>query len=680
MLAEAIIRIGRPIKNNSEFSVQERIRLLTDVSSDNCKNFFQNVFVVELKGQEAAMQYIQAGILINEGKKETFIVDPERSIAFPIFYPNGGNPLHAQGIYPLPCYLLYDPHTKILGDKEQFAAEVLLSRLKSTIGYRDLPEEKQKGIAAGVAAILAKEAPAFLKDAKQLGILLIYDERLPLFKKLPEKTEDTSLLWIAESNLQKGSHLYLDGTETLRRIASAKFFEAAELGRAEDTVSTFSNRKEKEVVSIYNKSWLWLSPTWEMPRSIYWNEKEWTKGIKVDAESYEAYFYGIQFLKELQVPINSGILKEMFAPITSAEAKKHMKPTSFEAIYGIPMVLPLLEGDSRQLFHKYRKMLQKKEPMSDSDLHLELLAGLKESIVPESSDEHRLTILYYSGDLSRGDMHIRAVIEDVIPSVANRIQFILRKLNTTEIKKIQSAFDVNEQRLYRAENLPSLLGNAFGPGYLWESLQAALHREPLRIARLRVATARKLNELVNKEAYWEMKQELIFYYAFVYFLQQYGEKILNQKGGMKELAEWDSFVERYHQGVLTAGDLSNIENLGFAAGLLLKQYSNSYYQKTKQDFVKHRVMKFGSRLTPEMIWKNGLLRCEELAQQWNMGLAANFRAVLSQVLLAFLAAQQNNQLAMQKDEFLTAFWSGFLIYKKQGESHTDEGDEKNESK
>jgi hypothetical protein len=674
VLAEAILRIGRPIKNSVNFPGQERIRLLTDVSSENCKNFFQNVFIVELGSQGAGVRYIQVGELKGIDDKETFLVDQQRNTSFPIFYPNGGNPLLAQGIYPLPCYLLYDPHIKALGQKEKLETEVLYPRINSTVGYMHRPQGAKEALAAKVAELLTKEAAQYVAEAKQLGILLIYDECLPVFNKLPKKVQDESLLWIAPSVLEPAKHLHLVGAQVLQSIARAKFAEAAELGRAEKAVSTFSNREEEEVVSIYNKSWLWLSPTWEMPRSIYWEDDDWVRGIKIDAENYEAYLYGVQFLKELQVPISSGILKEMFAPITSAEAKKNMRATSFEPIYGIPMVLPLLDGDSEQLFQKYRRMLKKTAHLSDSDLHLEILAGLKGSILPESSDEHRLTIIYYSGDLSRGNMHIRAVIEDVIPSVASRIQKILQRLQVRQLPKIQAVFGFEPQPLYRTENLPSLLGNAFGPGYLWESLQAVLHKEPLRLDRLRVATAWKLNELANKEAYWDMKQELIFYFSFIYFLRQYEELILNKKGGAQELAAWESLLERYHQGTITVDNLKTADHLGFVAGLLLRQYGNSYYQKTKKDFVKSRVMKFGSKLTPEMIWKDGLLRCEELAQQWDMGLAANFRPVLSQALLALLAAQEANQLTAQKDEFLTAFWSGYLIYKKN-----EQGDEGNES-
>ena len=46
MLAESIIRIGRPIVK-SDLSNKERIRWHR-CQHENCKNFFQNVFLVEL--------------------------------------------------------------------------------------------------------------------------------------------------------------------------------------------------------------------------------------------------------------------------------------------------------------------------------------------------------------------------------------------------------------------------------------------------------------------------------------------------------------------------------------------------------------------------------------------------------------------------------------------------------
>ena len=670
MLAESIIRIGRPIKNGN-LSSRERIRFLTDIASENCKNYFRNVFLVEINDSRAILQPMEIGNVAIENKKENFNVDHKRAIAFPVFYPNGGNPLHAQGIYALPCYLMYDPHIKSIGEQEQFKKKFLLPRLKSTIQYKDMVKEVIDNLADIVAESFAQKASELITEDKQLGIVMIYDERLPMFQKRKDKINDDNMIWINSSNLVSGFNLYLNGEEVLKRISEAKFYEAAELGKEKDVISTFSNKKVDEAVSIYNKSWLWLSPTWEAPRSIYWNDDEWTKGIKVDAENYETFLYGVQFLKDIQVPVSTAVLKEMFAPITNVEAKKNMSFSSFEAIYGIPMILPLVDGDSQQLYQKYRKMLVKGNVReSDSDLHLKVLAGI-DKVIPETGDEHRLTILYYSGDLSRGNMHIRAVIEDVIPSVARKIEKILNLLKARETSTIQEAFGLKKLEFYRTQTLPSLLANAYGPGNVWYSLQAVLHKELLSVDRLYLTTARKLNELANKEDWWQMAQELVFYYSFLHFLQQYEEKILERKGGLKTLADWNNFMDLYCKGKLDLNHLDSAEQLGFTAGLLTKQFSNSYYQKTKKDFVKQRVMKFGSKLTPQMIWKNGLLRSEELAQQWEMKIGANFRPILAQTLLGFLEKQ--HQLIPEKDIFMTAFWSGYLLY--QSEKKNDKSKE-----
>ena len=126
----------------------------------------------------------------------------------------------------------------------------------------------------------------------------------------------------------------------------------------------------------------------------------------------------------------------------------------------------------------------------------------------------------------------------------------------------------------------------------------------------------------------------------------------------------DPDIRKYHAGAITIDDLRTTEELGFVTGLLLKQFSNSYHHKTDKDYIKHRVMRFGSKLTPEMVWKAGLMRCEELAAQWEMKLAGNFYRVLPHVLLALLDADKQNLLSKNKDEFMTAFWSGHLMYRK----------------
>ncbi|MEZ0118840.1 UNVERIFIED_ORG: hypothetical protein ABRZ91_002797 [Heyndrickxia coagulans] len=669
MLAESIIRIGRPIANSPDLPVRERIRWLTDVESENCKNFFQNVLIVELGNDGDALSYVTVG-KVEEGKK-SFIVDTNQSTSFPILYPNGGNPLNAQGVYPVPCYLMYEPHMKAMAKKEQFY-QVLLSRLKKTVGYMKLGIEEIEAVAGRVSEILEAHHADFLTEEKQLGILMIYDERLPVYLKLSGRSDNPDELWIRESRLEPGKQLYLNGREALNGIIEAKFDEASTLGKEHSAVSTFTNQKTEEVVSIYNKSWLWLSPTWDMPKSIYWGKDEWTKGIKVDKKSYESYLYGTQFLKKIQVPLSNTVLKEMFSPISSVEAKKHMRAGSFEPIFGIPMVLPLLDEEADQYYQKFLRIIRNHQELKDEDLHLELLAGMKQSIVPRSSDHYRLTILYYSGDLSRGSMHIRAVIEDVIPSVAYEVQNILNRLRRRHLGQIQDLFGLEQRPVYRVETLPSLLANAYGPGYVWSMMQAVLHRERLTYRRVVSATAKRLNELANKELQWEMKQELVFYYCFAFFLNRYNERILNERKDVRELMDWKELYEKYRGGVVTLEDLQSIEALGFVSGLLLKQFSNSYYTKTGRDFLKHRVMKFGSKLTPEMIWKYGILRCEELAEQWDLKIGGNFREGLSQVLLGFIQADNGNLLALQKDIFMTAFWSGYLSFKSGKKQEEDD--------
>ncbi|WAA11991.1 hypothetical protein [Fervidibacillus halotolerans] len=658
MLAEDIVRIGRPIAK-SNLSNEMRIRWLTDIDNEVCKNYFRNVFLIEMNEEKEAFHFMTIG----DGEDKNFEVDRRRNTAFPIIYPNGGNPLNAQGIYPVPIYLMYDPHIKKMNNVEEFAFEVVFPRLKKTVIYKHDEDSKLEKIARRTAQILSNHYEHFIDQEKQLGILYIWDKTSEAFQEIPEYKKDKRFLWICESKLHPQNHLYLDSEIALEGILEAKFSEAKELGYKKDAVSTFTNQREEEVVSIYNKSWLWLSPTWEMPRSIYWGKKEWTNGIKVDKKTYEAYLYGTQFLKQITVPISNALLKEMFAPITNVEAKRNMRNTSFEPIYGVPLVVPLIDGDSQQLYKKYSQIL-KRENLSKEDLHLEILAGINR-VIPKFSDEHRLNLLYYSGDLSRGNMHIRMMLTDIIPSVAANLQKIVRKINSIDLFEIRKFFSINnETPFYRIKSLPSLISNAFGPGYVWSVMQTVFHKHPIRIRRLYEATARKLNELANKEDYWGMVDELIFHYSFLAFYQKYNEEI-----GLKErvntLSDWNSLLAKYHEGSLTLDDLQTAEQLGFVSGLLLKQFSNSYRFKTgKDDYVKHRVMKFGTKLTPDMIWKSGILRCKELKEQWDMKLAANFEKNLGILLLAFIEANNKKILSNEKDQFMTTFWSGYLLYKK----------------
>ncbi len=664
MLAESVIRVGEPIRD-SKISNKERLELLTDYDNIMFKNFFQHVFLIEIDGENVRYHFMKVGIGDDDKNFET---DKARSFAYPIIATKGGDPSLPQGNYPIPCYLVYNSYFNKMNDAKHIAEKFVLPRLERTISYMTYEKERLEKISYKVANVLRNHYEEFIDKKDQKGILYIYDYSLPEFHNFSERTDKKSkYFWLTGSKLRPDEELHLDSDKCVENIVEAKITEAKTLGYENQAVSTFSNKLEDEVVSIYNKYWPWLSHTWEAPRSIYWGKEDFTKGVKVDLLSYEAYLYGTQFLNQITLPISSSILKEMFAPSMNAEAKKNMRYSSFERIYGVPIVLPLVKDNPEQIYGKYRYILDKDKEKSKADIHLKLIAGI-DTTLPKIEDEYRLTLLYYSGIIHQGNIHVRMIIQDVVPSVAKGLEKIVGDINTKEIFKIQRAFGRERMdRFYPLESLPSMLGNAYGPGYVWSSLETVFNKQSISIDRLHYFTSIKLNELANKGKHQDMINELIFYYGFINFYNRYNNEILKKGREINYMANWEYLLEKYHLGEIKIEDLKTAEELGYASGLTLRQFSNSYFHSAGNDFVKHRVMKFGSKLTPEMVWKNGLLQCEELAMQRSMNLADNFRMNLSQVLLATLEADEKGFLSENKDQFMTAFWSGYLMYKKQGE-------------
>lgn len=649
---------------DNEYSIQEQIGLLTDVHSENCKNYFQNVFVAEITEKDVEVFRLEVGERTMEKNKEKFSTDYDRSKSFPIIYPNGGNPLHAQGIYPIPCYLLYDPHIKAFSDPQIFIKDFLLSRIHTTVSYQQDSDEHKKMLAERIANKISEQSEQYVKEDKQLGILMIVDHRLSVYESSEKHLDDPDKLWISKSRLYRDRHVHLDGHQAVQAIIEAKFIEASSLGVLNNAVSTFTNKREEKVVSIYNKSWLWLSPTWDSPKSVYWKDDEWTNGIKVDRDSYAAFLYGTQFLKNITRRISSRVLKEMFAPVENVEAKEHRKATSIDEIYGAPIILPLLNNSYELSSVAIQNLLENTKEHCESALHLDIIAGINQQIDladKANADQSRLTLLYYSGDLSRGNMHIRAVIEDVIPSVAKEIEDIIDNLVNTQLYDIQQLFGLKKSEFHRIQTLPSLLANAYGPGYIWSALQKTLHREDLNMSRLTKFTARKLNELANKRSYWLIKQELTFYFSYMYFLQEYRLNIQNKEKGVKALSEWKELTRMYHEGAIREDIIQSPDSLGFVTGLFLRQFGNSYHYKTGKDFVEHRVMKFGSKLTPEMIWINGVERAPDLAMQWKLKLGGNFFEVLPLIMEGFV--KQKALLVADQDVIITSFWAGYYSYK-----------------
>ncbi|PWA13096.1 hypothetical protein DCC39_02915 [Pueribacillus theae] len=663
MLLSDIIKIGKPIVE-SPMPIIERIQLLTDFGKEEVKNFYGHIFLIEIGRDNTGFQFKQ----FQDEKNGP--VDLKKACGIPITLPSGGNPLHAQGVYPIPCYPMYDPHIKNFTDEKK-TKKMVHDRLVRTIPYMDQDEKTLEKKVDLITNMLVNEASKYVTEEKQLGVLVILDLSLNIYSN--ESKEES--LFISTSAMDNGS-IYIQSSAIFSNIIEARFLEAAELGSENERVSTISNEPSEKVVSAYNKGWLWLSPTWEMPRSIYWKEKEWTKGIRLNRKEYEAFFYGTQFLKQVQTPLHASMLKEMFAPIQNVEAKKNMRPTSFEAIYGIPYFLPLLNKDSIEVYEKFKVLKNRYEEqnMKESDLQLEIISGVQKRMIPELTDDYRLTIIYYSGTMSRGDIHIRGQIEDVVPSVAYQVQRIIKKNVNTLLNRVADQLSIPENQLqfarFKVSHLPTLLSNAYGPGYIWSMMQAVLHREPIGLERVTKQTSRRINELANKEEYWNLRYELLFYHLFIEFYKQYYETVLKEKEGKLSMQQWESILQRYLNGELQSEDLDSTEKIGFVTGCLLQQFERSYRAKTGKSYVDTRVMRFGSKLTPEMIWKNGLLRMQELQKQWDFGIKSNYNHALSLVLPSMIAMKEKQAFTKEKDEFMTMFWSGYLMLPKVKKEET----------
>lgn len=664
MLLSDIVRIGRPLVNG-KMNIKERIQLLTDVGKEEVKNFYGNIFLIEVNSDNATFHYYQ----LQDEKNGP--ADLNYAIGLPISLPSGGNPLLAQGIYPIPCYPMYDKHIKEFPNKTN-TEKVIYDRLIRTIPYMKMDSVVLREKAKIINSCLTENASKYIHDERQLGILAIVDYSIDLYT-----TDKTSQSLPIRTSTER--EIYIDSTRIIKNIIEARFQEAKELGTEKNAVSTLSNKLSDEVVSAYNKSWLWLSPTWEPPKSIYWKDNEWTKGIRLNREEYEAYIYGTQFLKQIQTPINATILKEMFAPTFSIEAKKHLSPTSFEPIYGIPYFLPLTEKDPVETYTKFLNLKQRLEAseISDSDLQLEIISGLQKKIIRDITDDYRITIIYYSGTLNRGDIHIRSQIEDVVPSTASKVQFILKNLEKRIFSSIANLLDMddanNDYTLFKIRHLPTLLSNAYGPGYLWTSMDDVLHRRPIGIKRVMKQTNRRINELANKGDYWGIRSELLFFHSFAEFYRIYNKEILNQKEGILSMVQWEKLIAKYESGTLTNSDLDSIAKVGFVCGLLVSQFERSYYVKIGKGYLETRIMRFGSKLTPEMIWKNGLLRMEELKRSRDLRIRPNYEKALALVLPAIYYLNEKNSLVKEKDEFLTMFWSGYLMLPKNKKEEVEYG-------
>ncbi|MGS0764727.1 hypothetical protein [Syntrophomonas curvata] len=633
--------------------------------------------------------------------KQVFMPDVVRALAFPFILPSGGNPLKPQGRYPVPSYLVYDAQFKDFEKSPEAIAKFINGRISRTMEI-NLAEKEITSIASSLNAILKQKD--FSSQGKKLGLLVlaVIDAKGSPYIYVKKGYEINALLPIGRSRLYADKDIVADAERILQYYWSSTFQEGAVCGKKNQGICSICH-SSTEVVSGYNKSLSWLPTTWGGPLS-FGNDQKLVESISLCKECYGDLTVGASLFGRLSKLVDASLLKEIFSPVISTSAKNKSRKIQ-DNIYGSMIALPLWDEilkdeDSRDdwvsvLYESLDESRSIGKKKSHAFLHIKNLTGFIAK-VPEEwiSEDFRLNLLYYSGDPGKLDIHLRAIIEDILPSTAQELQDYLENI-AGEADDVMAEYTfLGEQTIQwekeKLQSLPYMLASAFGASYVWTSMQKAFKRQYIDDRPFVKNYAIRMNREAKllPDSIFNLQKEGVEYYAIKSFLHRYNSELAGQRSenDMKNVKElialtWDVPVEELA--------FDNIDELGFAAGQVTKHFGNIYYyhynknnkDKTKEssmdkDFIKHRVMTFGSTLTPDVIRYRALSKMEEYNKKLNLKVPDDTlgrAAVISMNFMNF-----DNEIKRNRDRFMAAFWAGYSLRKKP-KKDSDTNDKQTES-
>jgi hypothetical protein len=382
------------------------------------------------------------------------------------------------------------------------------------------------------------------------------------------------------------------------------------------------------------------------------------------------------------------VTRELFSPVSDGEARRaagRKKLQDLPVIRGSGYVLPVADEAFRnsELARAYTEGLndmlgpvRTEGPLAQQ--YLDTVTGF-DLLLPEEFDreDFRVTLVYFHGDVARGDVHIRAFIEEVIPTTLRLLRRIAER-TAALVPAPVGLFDQEQasQLRSRYRSVPYLLARAYGGSYLWDCLHAALRRRPLELARPTRNAAQRMNSLAHNlpDNIWDLKEEVSFFLAFVRFSDEYNRTLVRQEDGRQPpctmqdqerrptmgMRPWKELLTVLEQGSAEEATFATPAELGFACGALIRQFSRWYYNATRKDFLKHRVMTFGSDLSPEVVWKRALSKVFDVAARYStIHIPADYRQRVGAVLVQLV--QMEDQVRRQRDEFMTGFWAGYTL-------------------
>lgn len=690
MLIESLVRLGRPFLSVSQPPASV-LRLVSDIADDQAGRFYQQVLVVEVDpGLAGSEQWIvvhpsaEWGNIIEEksprGKTvKRFVPDIKRTCAAPIVLPSGGRPTARQGYYPVPAYYVY------VGSKDDSEGSLramyhnpsqVLSFLRTRVPFtirssKDLPLDL-------IGAKLSEMLPDPSNKIPCLILIVDYSSGVFTHGITKDMPEDAALVDIGPSRIYENEHIFADLNVVLERFWEAKFSEASEKGELTSGICSIC-RKSGRVVSTYAKGWPFFTTTYSFPLPSDLRENELVKSIGLCKDCYSALLFGAAVFRKLERTIDRSVVKEVFSPVSVASGDQSQTRRETDTVFGSFFVLPVLDeflkqNDDKEVFVK--AISAGFNGTSSIGEQLQDVLGF-EAVLPDqvATDVYRFTALYYKGNWNRGDVNVIAQVQDVVPSVAKSVNRICKQVSRESVAVARSVAASYGSGLSDAEtsyisgtfsSLPRLLAKAYGGTYVWTVLNKVLHRMPLDEDSFVRNVAVRMQKLSHAGAQGKNNRmigdEVVFYLAFEYFLQKYYEEVcVDPERRRVFMADWQEWLARLQDNKSQANwEPESVEELGFAIGVLTRAFSRQYYQKSgEKDFIKHRVMTFGSTLHPEDIWSKGVSRFSEYARKLAMRIPADLREMAAKSSLCYL--EMRDKIRMNSDGFIAAFWAGYEL-------------------
>lgn len=159
MLIEQLIRLGRPFLKGG-FTPAEILGMVSDVLDPGARNFFTKVILVEVDRTETgqvAVRWERWGVFRKDESETNEVFSPSQKqvVAVPFTIPSGGNPLHAQGRYGVPVYLIYEKNAQAMIHHLDETLKYLKARLERTPGVQ-LTEQEFHSVGQAVHEVIRK--------------------------------------------------------------------------------------------------------------------------------------------------------------------------------------------------------------------------------------------------------------------------------------------------------------------------------------------------------------------------------------------------------------------------------------------------------------------------------------------------------------------------------------------